>query len=362
MEHNTGINAAILIGIDPWSPDINKINYYYVLQSQHAIRWHLVNQYGLEQIAICKSMAVAPTGEVAVFVLTQSHKSEVRWYSKEGKRLRTLPYPAKCKHEGVVEDHSVLVVDLYEGAQPVGLSCDKCQCIWLQSPGKGTFGKLLRKVTGEWYVAWEASGEEYSEERELQPKPSMLCQGKPGQIIAVNGEPWISVSVFDTTRIPFGVVQPKLVLDMEARNLCYCELPGVGDALAVTDHNNGGKLGMFGLESGKLLWSVGGPDTSKPIVERFGRKTYTTYPPLKVAGSEWTPTGICCDYRGRLYVADQTEGNPRIIVFSTASGSILQEFKHFGLGIPRYLCWNESTKSIIVGTLQGSISYYKIDC
>ncbi len=325
----------------------------------------LNTQYNIELTAgeLCHGLTVTDAGEVVVYV--EGSEKPVRWYNLQGKRQHRLSSPNRdgCRHGpgGCATDHNILAVTL-AGEQQLALSCDKCQCIWLKSPGKGTFGKLLRKVTGEWFVAWQALGEEYSEDRELQPKPSMLCQGKPGQIIAVNGSPWISVSVFDSTRIPFGVVQPKLVLDIEARNLCYCEVPGVGDALAVTDHNDGGKLGMFSLESGKLLWSVGGPDKTKPIVERFGQKAYTTYPPLKVGGTEWTPTGVCCDNRGRLYVADQTEGNPRIIVFTADKGVILQKFKHFGLGIPRYLCWNDATKSIIVGTLQGSISYYKIDC
>ncbi len=45
---------------------------------------------------------------------------------------------------------------------------------------------------------------------------------------------------------------------------------------------------------------------------------------VKVAGAGWEPRGVCSDNRGRLYVADSSEYNKRIIVLSAASGSVLQ--------------------------------------
>ncbi len=339
--------------------------------------WNPGKQYEMEGVKRCSSLTVTAAGEVVVWVWAESKKHfwvetwsdthEARWYDQQGKLIQTLPRPTQCEHWHL----RILAVEV-GGKQQVALSCDECQCIWL-----GTRG------TEEWSVAWQATGEEGSEERKGQPKPYTMCQGKPGQIIAWNRQgDEKSVSVFDITQIPFRVVVPEMKLGMWAVNLCYCELPGVGGALAVTDGWAENKLCMFSLDRGGSLWSVGGKDEVGQWV--------------KVAGAEWSPWGVCSDNRGRLYVADCQRGNNRIIVLSAASGSVLQvvqgrghwadhpwslfgwvsdpgvtvyrpdikykddepkdevvsgtvlqEFKHQRQGEPNPLCWHEPSKSIV---------------
>ncbi len=228
-----------------------------------------------------------------------------------------------------------------------------------------------------------------------QPMPYTMCQGKPGQIIAWNlqGEA-NSVSIFDITQIPFRVVVPQMELGTRAWHMCYCELPGVGAALAVTSGLQECKLSMFSLDSGELLWSVGGKD------KRWLQ--------VNVAGTEWVPKGVCGDNRGRLYVADYD--NHRIIVLSAASGSVLQvvhcrrhwevgqgwvsdpgvtvygadieyewddyklhkelisgsvlqevEDKHSHLLWPKDIYWNEDTKSVIVRNTNEKIIHFQIE-
>ncbi len=331
--------------------------------------WNPGKQYWMEGVVDCSSMTVNAAGEVVVWVFTKSLTYEARWYDQQGKLIHTLPRPPQCGHEHL----RVLSVEV-GGKQQVALSCFECQCIWL--------GSL---ETGAWSVAWQATRKEGNGEGiDRQPIPDKMCQGKAGQVIVWNtqGE-GKSVSVFDITQIPSRVVVPEIKLGMRAEYLCYCELPGVGGALAVTDALWGYKLSMFSMDSGSLLWSVGGEDESGQQV--------------KVVGAEWEPRGVCCDNKGRLYVADWKWGNNRIIVFSVASGSvlqvvqgrghwaedpqalngwvsdpgitvygadikykddkpwegvvsgtILQEYKYQSLGEPDSLFWHEPNKSIVV--------------
>ncbi len=300
------------------------------LQAVGEVRWSLGKQYKMEGVRGYISLTVTAAGEVVVWVWTQSNTYEVRWYDQQGKLLHTAPQPPQCRHIYL----SVLAVEV-DGKQQVALSSSVDQCIWLGSRGSRA-----------WSVAWQATG--VGSGNEGQPKPRTMCQGKPGQIIAWNMQgDGMSVSVFDITQIPFRVVKPEMKLGMKAWNLCYCDLPGVGGTVAVTDGDSGYKLSMFSLDSGALLWSVGGKD------ERGQR--------VKVAGAEWDPRGVCSDNRGRLYVADEKQGNNRIIALSAASGSVLQEMKHQHLERPWHLCWHENTNSIIVGTYSGGkISSFQI--
>ncbi len=182
-------------------------------------------------------------GEVVAWAQTGIVTYEARWYDQQGKLLHTSPGPPQCRHV----DPEILAVEV-GGKQQVALSCYECQCIWLGS-----------RDTETWSLAWQVTGEEGSEEREGQPKPWKISQGKAGQIIAWNRQgDEKSVSVFDITQIPFRVVVVELKLGMWAWHLCYCDLPGVGGALAVTDGASGYELSMFSLDSGSLLWSVGG--------------------------------------------------------------------------------------------------------
>ena len=172
----------------------------------------------------------------------------------------------------------------------------------------------------------------------MQPWPHTMCIGKPGQMIARNmkGDEK-SVVVFDITQIPFRVVVPEIKLGMKAKYLCYLDIPGKGGVLAVSDQH---KLCLFSMDSGDLLWSFECEDEGQERPE--------------AAGATWEPHGVCTDNRGRLYVADKI--NDRIIVFLAVSGSLMQEIEHES---PKYLCWYESTKSVIVGNHR-DISYYHV--
>ncbi len=306
------------------------------LQRVDAVGWNPGRQYQMNGVIWCYSMTVTATGEMVVWVKTENETWEARWYDTRKKLIHTLPTPPQCgrRFRGL----SVLAIEV--GGKEQVVSCSPYdQCIWLGSLGTKT-----------WSVAWQANGEEGSEERKGQPTPYRMCQGKPGQIFAYNWRNYMqedetNVSVFDITQIPFRLVVPEIKLGMHVWDLSYCELPGVGGALAVTDGNDGYKLCMFSLDSGALLWSLGGKNERRR--------------PVKVAGAEWWPDGVCSDNRGRLYVADNN--NNRIIVLSAASGLVLQEIKHQYLEQPDYLCWDEQTKSIIVGTENTcKISYFKI--
>ena len=359
------------------------------MQGVGEVKWSPGKDYQMEGVWLCRSLTVMTAGEVVVLVRTQKGKLEVRWYNQQGKLLHTAPRPPQC--DKFHAHLSVLAVEV-GGKQQVALSCWECECIWLGTGGTGGFGKILRKVTGAWSVAWEPTG---AKERGRQPRPGVMCQGKPGQIIAVNGYDGESVSVFDIMQIPFRLVVPEIKLGMQAEYLCYCELPGIGEVLAVTDGNIQYKLCMFSLDGGTPLWSVG--DKVK-----MGKS-------VKVAGAEWWPVGLCSDNRGRLYVADCEEGTNRIIVFSAASGSVLQvvqgrghweyvgrrrswvadpgitvygpdikykddepekgvtsgsvlqEFKNEYLEQPWHLCWHEQSQSIIVGSFsKGKACSFKI--
>ncbi len=342
------------------------------------MKWIPGKQYKMKDASKCDSMTVTDTGEVVVWLRLYGLTWEVRWYDQNGELLHTLPPPPNCEGLHIIAHHVLAV----PRKQKVAFSCPFCQCIWLGSQG-----------AKEWSVAWRATGEEGSEERKSQPMPKTMCQGKPGQIIAHYKK---SVSVFDITQIPFRVVVPKMTLGIEAEYLCYCELPGVGDALAVTDPYHACKLCMFSLDSGAILWSIGGKD-------KKGHR-------VKVAGAQWFPMGVCSDNRGRLYVVNWKEGNGPILVLLAASGSVLQviqgkghweermlrkywvadpgvtvykpdikykddepkkgvesgtvlqEIKDQSLEYNMKLCWEEHNKSIIVGNGgdEDKISYFQI--
>ena len=247
---------------------------------------------------------------------------EARWYDLEGKLLHTLDCP--FEYDNNIRAAAVTV----DGKPMVALSCWQSQCIWLGS-----------RHAREWTVAWQASGEKGSEERKGLPRPTAMCQGKAGQIIAQNGCPAgqghrKSVSVFDTTQIPFRLVVLQMKLDMDGRYLCYYDLPGIGATLAATDNS---KLAMFIMDSEELMNEVG----------------------VKELGTHWEPKALCSDERGRLYVADQE--NNSIIVMSAQSGAVLQQYKLEGLEKPQDICWHEGSKSIIVGTHDHKIGVFHIE-
>ena len=260
------------------------------------MRWNPGKKYEVKGAEV-RSMTVTAAGEVVVWVACGSLDSpcyEARWYDQQGELLKTLPGPPECGNSG-----HVLAIET-GGEQQVALSCHSPESIWLGS----------RKAEA-WGIAWQGTSNEESGGYGIL-EPYKICQGKPGNIIAVNGLFRHSVSVFDITQIPFCLVEPEIELAVKPWYLCYCDLPGVGRALAATDGDDGemweAKLGMFSLDSGALMWSAGGKDGK-------GQK-------VKVAGAEWWPCEVCSDDRGRLYVADRS--NNRIIVFSAASGSVLQ--------------------------------------
>ena len=73
------------------------------------------------------------------------------------------------------------------------------------------------------------------------------------------------------------------------------------------------------METGDLLWSLGGKDS-------HGNR-------VQVAGAEWQPEGVCTDNKGYLYISDSGSDNdcvPRIVVVSVADGEVLQSYKPWG--------------------------------
>ncbi len=357
-----------------------------------AVRWALGTQFKLWRwLHQCSSLTVTAEGNVVTLertksILSSGDGAKVTWYDKDGALKSILDVP--CQH---IDSVKILAVEV-GGAEQVVLSCPECQCIWVGPWYPAILGRLGVRV---WKLAWEASGWSWlSSKREEQPKPRTMCQGKPGQIIAINSRTLENVCMFDVKDFPFHLVVPQLNFGMEAKFLCYCDLPGVGGTLAVTEggHGRPRKLCMFSLDSGEFLWSVGGQDEEGQGV--------------KVAGAEFYPEDVCTDNRGRLYVADLFRH--RIVVFSASSGAVLQvvqgrghwevvgkswwgkkkykwvggvtvygadikykndkpaqvesgtvlqEFRNRHLEYPRYLCWHEGSKSIIVYHYTMTIDY-----
>lgn len=333
------------------------------LQSLDPVKWNPVKHYEMAEIRECDYMTITDAGEAIFSVRKQKDTWEAQWYDQKGTLIHTLPRPVQCGAHRYTYRLLAIKVD---AIQHVAIACPNCHCIFI--------GSL---ATEAWSMGWQASGEEGSVERKKQPKPWSMWHGKPGQIIArdVRGDGH-SVCVFDIKNIPFRLVMPEIKLGMMAVGLCYCDLPGIGDAIAVTgglDYN----LCMFSLAKGDLIWSIGERDDN-------GDRTM-------VAGAKWVPYEICSDRRGRLYVADNF-ADERIIVLSAVSGSVLQvihsgghyekgywmvepgvtlygpdikyeynearnklasgsvqqKFKDLQMGRPLYLCWHENSTSIVL--------------
>ncbi len=332
-------------------------------QDLGSITWNVSKQFEMQfkqfepRQGSCKSLTVTDTGEIVIWVEKQTSsrgfvtdvEHEAHWYDQKGKLIHTF------RHDSFGgPDILALQVD---GDEKIALSSSLDHYIWLWSSNKN-----------EWSVGWKVPFGST-----MRPMLSKMCPGKPGQIIALDKRNRNSVIVFDVTQIPFDD-KKEIELEMKVNHMCYLDLPGVGGALAVTICDEEYKLGMVSLESGKLIWSIGG----------YG---------CKVAGAEWKPQGVSSDNRGRLYVAD--EYNDRIIVLSASSGTVLQiiqgrghmdrdgkkwvadaitvygpdiqyeddypkqgvvsgtmlqEFKHRQMRDPKFVCWNELTKSITVGS------------
>ena len=262
---------------------------------------------------------------------SEPDKDELWWFSKDGTVKDRLPMPSDCVC--FKEDYVDMICISISGKQYVVLSCFNCQCIWHFS---------LESVEREWGVAWKASrkrGRSGSQEAKNKPRPGKMCQGKQGQIIALNGTSWdpegvTSISVFDVTEIPFKVAVPHLSIALRAYYLCYCNIPQVGEAIAVTEwyEGGGGQLCLHRLNDGKLLWSRGGRDEAGT--------------PMEVAGDTWWAGGVCSNGRDRVLLADADSN--RVIVFNAGNGEVTQVIKHETLQYPWDICWDQVSSGFIV--------------
>ncbi len=387
------------------------------MQDVKAVKWNPGIEYELEDVQQCYNMTMGDSGELLVWVKTQSNNElRAQAYDQGGELQYALLCPSKCKHHGrpniKVVDQTLAEVTI-DGESQIALSCWECQRIYLWS-----------RHTDKWSVAWKPLTKWLGIKKvDGQPTPATMIKGKPGQLIAGNGEfmggmikvnknlglkEEKTVGIFDTTQVPFRLavqqIKPDLnhpMITMSLHDMCYCDLPGVGGAIAIV--GSGGLLSMHSLENGKLLWTVGDRDA-----RRGWEKS-------KVAGTKWSPVGVCSDNRGRLYVADSgrdygEDSGPgkaaRIVVFSAASGSllqvvlgngqwegsqekndfryiaqpgitvygpdikyndegvsgtVLQDFKEKQLGQLERIRWDEHTQSIIINQDETKISYFQIE-
>ncbi len=359
-------------------------------------------------------MTVSSQGELIVLVESGTTCDMAQWYDRQGKLLHSLKYPDSCTSTHISCYVTSILGVVLGGKDLLAFSCSQCQRIVVGTRGAGPYSvswhalgpekskqcqpgeaqnKVLRMVNGPWSVAWEPKWEVNSGERKDQPIPGIMCHGKPGQIIATNNQgSGDSVCVFDITQIPFHLIEPEMKVGMVPSDICYCNLSGVGGAVAVASTSRDYMLSMYDMQSSALLWSIGRDKMN--------------------AGIPWVPDALCTDNRGRLYVA--STNNHIIAVLSAASGSELQflqgrghrqevgrdhrgfkEHRYFvdpgvtvvqaairyeddmpcwdqvdsssvlfeqkRLGRPRKICWDEQAKSIILFQEDNTILYCQPD-
>ncbi len=307
--------------------------YFFIFQKAE---WSIKNRIKIVDLKRCFAMTVTESGDFIIWGRPDSGKDELWWFTKKGTIKHKILMPSTCKCKTI--DCINIVCASILGKKSLVVSCYKCQCIW-----------YLEVETKNWSIAWKASRKRAISngaegQKHPTPVPRRMCLGKPGQIIAVNGiaseGPYAdSVSMLDITQIPFKVVVPLLKLTLLPHYLCYCNIPLIGEAIAVTQWYGGGawggKLCMYNLNNGTLLWDVGGKDE--------------TGHPVEVKGAKWWPGGICSNGTDCVFLADAASN--RILVFDAADGEVIQVIEHNH--VPWDISWDQTTQGLVIWNTHG---------
>ena len=123
------------------------------------------------------------------------------------------------------------------------------------------------------------------------------------------------VIMFNTGTTQFSL-KKTINVGMQTKYMCYDRFNLASGVIYTTDSDRGYRVHATNVESGELLWSLGGRDNQ-------GNR-------VPVAGTEWQPDGICTDHHGHLYIADSgatTRCVPRIVIVSVTDGEVLQTYR-----------------------------------
>ncbi len=179
---------------------------------------------------VVQDMTVMQSGEVVEYAsLYPREISVLRWYSIEGNVKHLIPRPAECQHD--VPTGSILSLDMSNG-EHIALSCYECQVIWLWATDSQIWTvswKAQYNVDREdsiWTRAQKAMKNVASafEKRQRQFKPWKMCHGGSGRILVLNAVSGDNMTLLDTTRVPFRIVQQDMGLQWQVNK--YARLAG----------------------------------------------------------------------------------------------------------------------------------------
>ena len=157
--------------------------------------------------------------------------------------------------------------------------------------------------------------------------PGQICLGGNNELYATNKKKIILLDI-TTTRF---VIKREFDSGIIADSMCYFTLPDVGGVLVTTEGCPFYKADAIVVNSGELLFRIGGRDSDG--VER------------KVAGCFWRPLGICANDT-RLYAADLK--NKRIIVINGVTGRVAQILAPSGLGKILDTVWYHKENHLVI--------------
>ncbi len=133
--------------------------------------------------------------------------------------------------------------------------------------------------------------------------PGKICLAGANELCATNKK---KIVVFDIITTEFKIKR-EIDTGILADSLCYFTLPKVGGVLVTTEGCPFYKADAIDINTGKLLFRIGGRDCDG--LEQ------------KVIGCFWRPLGICA-HGTRLYAADLK--NKRIVVINGVTGRVAQ--------------------------------------
>ncbi len=222
-------------------------------------------------------------------------------YKRDGTFHKKIPHPGKCDH------YSIGVLELQIGGEfYIALSCYICKFI-----------NLYTLKTGEYIEAFSSP----------EVAPGQMCLGGPNELFATNKK---KVTVFDTTTTQF-TIKHEFEFGGRAEFLSFVSHPELGAILIMTEGCPNYKVDGRSVESGELLYSLGGKDENG--ADR------------KVSGRYWRPLGLCTDGT-HCYVSDMK--NKRVIVHNGGTGQVTQVLTPANVDKVVDTAWHEGQGHLVV--------------